>query len=129
VPWPVYSTRFIAKYDSAGTTGYTVPAGHRAVIKRIDQVNSYGQTHVVQVFVSGLLVYDSPNLASVRFKSQEMFLPVYELEVIVLYLGGTQIAGIVSGFLFADQAGGAGDAHAEQLPVGSMDPPPPWGAY
>ena len=111
-----YSERFLHGSGPGFTKSWTVPSGHRAVIRHIALTSSGTAGDWGQVVVAGalLLTYYFP--AAIRFHYEEVRFTAYGGETMTLATGGSQMGGALNGFLFR-----------EDLRALAVDLPPAWG--
>lgn len=112
----IYSERFLHGQGPGFTRSFTVPSGHRAVIRHVSLTSSGTAGDYGQCIVAGsvLLTYTFP--ASLRFHYEEVRWTVYAGETMTLATGGSQMGGALNGFLFR-----------EDLRSSVLDLPPVWG--
>lgn len=105
MPWPVYSTRFIAASGADVTRTYTVPSGYRAVITSQVFSNSSTTAAYATVFVANVVLYRHDFQASVGSAAVQLRAVVYGNEQIAVYTSTSGIRAVLSGYLFQETPG------------------------
>lgn len=114
--FPVYSERFIICQAVAGYFTYTVPAGHRAVIKCITALNFGTAASTFSCSISGsTLVFESLPGGAFRTYTQ-LHVPAYASEFVRMETSSATMALSCSGFLFASAGEGRAARPVHVLP-------------
>lgn len=121
---PVYSERFCAVSAPGIWNYFTVPAGHRAIVRCITVTVIAGTPAAVYVAVGPTYLTAKPYPASTALVLGEYRVPIYAGESIGLQTAGSECFATVSGYLFKDPPT-AGVLPAPEPPVDPDWPPPP----
>ena len=125
MPWPVYSTRLGRSGDAGVSVRYTVPAGHRAVIKSIVAAAVIAAPAQDQLGAAGQLLYIRTFQATPASLVESITAVVYAGETIDCWVEKTDMWLTVSGFLFNDTVLARRDLRSELVegsPADLYDP-------
>lgn len=115
----VYSERFILWQSVAlETRQYTVPAGHRAVVRQVTVNNASSGVATLFVAVASYYVFRIDLPAPPAARTEEVRWTLYAGEALICQASATNMRVQLDGFLFDDVAGG-------MLAAGSMPALPP----
>lgn len=115
--WPIYTERFLQVYEGGLWFKWSVPGGHRAVIKSIDCVStttSGGQV-IVHVGAAEVSIVSLPG--AVGAVHEPATIAVYAGEDISVILSSSALRCAITGYLFRDAA-------ARRGPAGVQEPNP-----
>lgn len=97
-----YSERFLHGQGAGFTKSFTVPSGHRAVLRHIALTSSGTAGDWGQVIVAGVLVLTYYFPAALRYRYEDVRFTAYAGEQLTLAMGGSQMGGALNGFLFRE---------------------------
>lgn len=122
---PVYSHRFVQVQVPGTWAGYTVPGGHRAVVRSI-MMSTYQQSDgEAYVSVAGITIARAVFQAGTFTQNVDTRLVAYAGEAIMALTYGVQTRVVVGGYLFVDPASAKGPPPAaQQLPAPPLPPGP-----
>jgi hypothetical protein len=109
-----YSTRFILGTGASFSHVYTVPAGHRAVLRDLSATGYSGDNAAIALLVTGTTIAYHVFPAQYSFYQWEGRIVAYAGEPVQLSSAGASVVAVLSGYLFADLGGGR---RASGLPV------------
>lgn len=111
MPWPVYSETFVRALGQDTTTIYTVPSGHRAVVKSVSSVQLSGALATVEVVVANVYLAYAVFQAVGQVQAVSTMTVAYAGQQIKVIIRAGNAHSQVSGYLFKNP------------PTGSDDPP------
>jgi hypothetical protein len=125
VSWPVYSERLIRVKDAQTAKTYTVPQGHRAVVRSIVIVNYSGLDGYVNCQVDGhcvcLVIYPGEPRNFVR----DLRAVAYAGDVLTVITNAAHFHVTMWGYIFRDPSGHVGPPSGPtQLPALEPIAPP-----
>jgi len=124
--WPVYSERLLSTPGHTGWVIWTIPAGHRAVVKHLALVN-YGEADVyVQLAIAGEAFFGKDVPGPTDGLQQGGMWVGYGGETIGIYCAGPGCGVGIYGYLFADNSGSE-QGFYQRDPGVDVEPPPPIG--
>lgn len=103
--WPIYSERFLLIGLGVEDLIYTVPAGHRAVVRSITASSWTTTAALVQVMVGGSPIALFHLQAQWESHALAVHVPLYAGESLRLVASVADIYASASGYLFADSSG------------------------
>lgn len=112
MPYPVYSTRFVAAVGAGATTVYVVPAGHRAVVKSVSATNLATTGANVFVFIGSCTYMSAALPGQYQSTALAMHQVAYAGEQVGVQTLGVRIDCMISGYLLRDD----GQASSDLLP-------------
>lgn len=107
MPTPVYSVRFLLATGNGIVVTYTVPAGHRAVVRSVLATNEQATASYFYVQLNGFSIWAADLPAARRSVDLECRLVAAAGERIGVYTVGPEIRVAVSGYLFVDTGAGS----------------------
>lgn len=113
MPWPVYSETFTRTAAAGGWTSYTVPAGHRAVVKSASFINGSAAAGEYACRVGGIMVVYGQFPASFVGVVVNFMAVAYAGQKVETLAAAAGVHQTSSGFLFRDSAV-AGDRELEE---------------
>lgn len=96
---PVYSESFLAGVHIGGTLRYTVPAGHRAIVKSILSVSLAGNGAGFNVYIAGVMLWWHAYPAAGSQQLLGLMAVAYGTQPIDLVHGGSSLHTTVAGYL------------------------------
>lgn len=125
MPWPVYSETFLRNLN-AGWTTYTVPVGHRVVIKTVSFSNTGGIAGSYGFELAGIWVIYGSFPAAQQTVIHQLMAVAYAGQSFGLYATAGQCSRVASGYLFREHALlRARPPQGEEVPPDPLPPMPP----